>query len=805
MELTGLAISVLTRVVPPAIKWMKGGTLDQSVQITADQFPELENLKASLVRWCDDSRVAAEFQRACEGQTRDVNLNLLADVLLDHDFAGTVDPPAEARKVVKVFFSVLESKLLEDPTQAGRFIFGALQEHDARAEQWDARILDMLQQLDRKLPTSSPTITAPEGESHTALDAQINLARQQLLAGRPKHALELLDAIERDLDRNTLPARIVFRLITNRAACNLELGRLDEALAGFEAAYQLQPEDPKALANLGLVRLVRGQIAEAKTYARKALESDAKRADALAILAQAMERGGERDAAIQLLRPHDKDPGCRTALALLYVNAEHWDDVRAILEPVPAANRSFQEVLFLGEAYVKVAEIHIKSVSPLLSDMPSEMLARLKSLDTLLEPVVEVARQERSSVLLPALTLRASARLMIERQGDAIADLEEASRLDQAPERVFRNLALAYMIQDQPAKAVATFRTALARFPEKEEEVRPLLVEALIAAQQIPDAVTEGKLAWELAQTPAGRRDAGLSYAVALAASGNGPGAEGIVLAVRQANPADPEVELRWAEALVRLGRNAEAIPILEAQTTNPAGDVRALAHIYLGDAYARSERFDDAATAYRPIAHPIDSPATFHKYLLALYRSGRWAEALESIEKARQLRRDALPPLSEVEIQGQILEELGDLARARDLYERIVGADKTAWYIYLRLARVLFRQDEFALAKRAVDVAADAQTRGPRDLLRIAQVYAALGEHAAALRYGYRATKGDTGDPDIALGFIGIVLATPEDARVELEHPAAQPASVVEVETNGQAHEFVLLEPASNRPMPAN
>jgi hypothetical protein len=144
MEITGLAISVLTRLVPPAIKWMKGGPLDQSVQITADQFPELGNLKASLVRWCEDSRVAGEFQRAREGQTRDVNLDLLTDVLLDHDFAGTVDPPAEARKVVEVFFSVLESKLLENPTQSGRFIYGTLQEQDARAEQRDARIFDML-------------------------------------------------------------------------------------------------------------------------------------------------------------------------------------------------------------------------------------------------------------------------------------------------------------------------------------------------------------------------------------------------------------------------------------------------------------------------------------------------------------------------------------------------------------------------------------------------------------------------------------------------------------------------------------
>ena len=799
MELTGLAISVFMRLAPQALRWSKGSVLEQSVRATAAQFSQFESLKASLIRWCDDARVAAEFQRAHEGQTRDVDLHRLTEVLLDHDFPGTGDPPTEARKVVETFFAILESKLLQDPTEAGRFIYGELREHDARTEQQATQILELIQQIDRKVSTSPHAVTVPEGESNTPLDAQIDLVRQRLLTGHPKQALELLDTIEHDLDRKTLVPRVVFRLVTNRAACYFELGRVGEALAGFEAAYQLQPQDPKATANLALVHLIRGQIVEAKTLARKALESDPKRCDGLTILAQAMERDGEADAAIQLLSPYSKDPGCRTALALLYVNAERWEDVHVILERVPATDRSFQEVLFLGEAYVKVAERQVKSVSPLLSDMPAEMLTRLKSLEDLLGPVVDAARQEASSVLLPALTLRASARLMTERQADGIADLEEASGIEKAPETVLRNLALAYMVQEEPAKAVATFRDALARFPSKDEELRPLLVEALIAAQHIPEAVEEGRLAWDRAQSAGGRRDAGLSYAVALAGSGNGPEAERIVLSLREANPGDSEIELRWAEALVRLGRDADAIPILEAQSRSADGGIKALADIYLGDAYGRSERFDDAATAYRPIAHPIDSPVTFHRYLLALYRSGRWAEALESIEKARQLRGDTLPPLSEAEIQGQILEELGDLARARTLYERIIGADKSAWYFHLGLARVLFRQDEVTLAKRAVDVAAEAQNRSPRDLLRIAQVYAALGEHAAALKYGYEAVRGDTGDPDIALGFIGIVLAMPEDARIELDQPAAQPSSVVEFESNGQTHEFVLLEPGEH------
>jgi len=476
MELSVLTLSVLIRAIPAAIKWKRGGPLDQALQTTADQFPQIEHLKTSLAGWSDDPRVVGELQRAYEGGTNDVNVDTLAGVLLDHDFHGMTDPPAEARRVVVTFFSVLEKKILEDPTQSAAFIYGSLREHATRSEENYAKLFEAVQQIDRKASALS-AITAREDAPTSPLDAQIDLARNRLLAGYPREALGLLAAIDGSLDRRTTPQRILFRLISNRAACNLELGQEGEALAGFEAAHQLQPDDPKALANLALVRLIRGQNEEAERIARRVLETDPKQPGALTVLAQALERRGERETAIQLLRPYENESGIRTALALLYLNAERWTDVQALLEPVSAASRSIQEILFLGESYIKVAERQLKSVSPLLSQMPADILAKVRSVEGLLATVVEVARKEASPALLPALTLRATARLMTDRWDGATKDLEEASKVDRAPERVFRNLGLAYMAQENPSKAASTFREALGLFPDKKEEIRPFLVE----------------------------------------------------------------------------------------------------------------------------------------------------------------------------------------------------------------------------------------------------------------------------------------------------------------------------------------
>jgi len=794
MELSALTFSILIRAILAVTKWKKGGPHDQAVRVTADQFPEIEHLKTSLASWSDDPRVVGELQRAYEGGANDVNVETLAEVLLDHDFRGITDPPAEARRVVVIFFSMLEKKILEDPTQSAAFVYGSLREHDTRSEENNAKLFEAVQQIDRKVSALS-AIAAPEDAPTSPLDAQIDLARKRLLADCPREALALLMEIETGLDRRNAPPRILFRLITNRAACNLELGREDEALAGFEAAHQLQPDDHKSLANLALVRLIRGQNDEAEKIARRVLDTDPKQPGALTVLAQALERRGERDTAIRLLKPFENESGIRTALALLYLNAERWADVQALLEPVSATSRSIQENLFLGESYTKVAERQLKSASPLLSEMPTDMLAKVRSVDGLLAPVVEVARKEASPALLPALTLRASARLMTNRWDEATKDLEEASKVDRAPERVFRNLGLAYMIQENPSKAASTFREALGLFAEKEEEIRPLLVEALVAAQQREEAVREGKHAWAEAQSSETRREAGLSYAMALAASGNGGEAEAVVAALRQSFPDDPEIELHWAEALGRLGRHVEAVPILEAQLDKAKGAVRALTLVHLGDAYARCERFDAAADTYNDIAHPVDSPATFQKYLFVLYKSGRWAEALEAAARARQNRGGAWPPISEGEIEGQILEELGHLAGAQALYEGILGLRGNDYNIQLRLARVLFRRDESPAAKVVLDSATKEVGSASRDLLRVAQLYYAIGEMDTALRYAYRAVRGDTGDPQVALGYIGIVLATPESGRVGLDHDCVQPGSAVELETEGHTHRFTILE----------
>ncbi len=386
---------------------------------------------------------------------------------------------------------------------------------------------------------------------------------------------------------------------------------------------------------------------------------------------------------------------------------------------------------------------------------------------------------------------------MTDRHDEAILDLEEASRIDQAPERVFLNLGLAYMAQENPAKAVAAFQEGRRLPQEKEDTISPLLVEALLANNQFDGAVREGKQSWEHARTPERRRDAGLSYAMVLAATGNGAEAETIITELRKLFPDDPELEVRWANALTRLGRETDAISILESQMSRVTGSLRVLVSISLGDSHVRCEQFNPAADAYKDVAHPVDTPHAFRRYLLALYKSGRWSEALEAASKARSSRGGAPPPVSEAEIEGQILEELGYLQRAQAVYETALNSQGADYRVRLRLAHLLYRRDDSASARTVLDSALDGAKSVPRDLTRAAQLYFALGDTGGALECSYCAVRALPTDPDIVLAFIGFMFAVPESDRVSLRlhQEEVKGGSAVELEVDGHIHSFLVLD----------
>lgn len=120
--------------------------------------------------------------------------------------------------------------------------------------------------------TSTPIDTARSAfDEH--LDGQIDLYRDILNAGKPRTALELLEALARTLDDQSAVS-VRARVKVNIAITKMKLG--DEASAAplLDEAYALNPTDPRTRANKILSLAIQGDLEEAWAFTVQVLSED---------------------------------------------------------------------------------------------------------------------------------------------------------------------------------------------------------------------------------------------------------------------------------------------------------------------------------------------------------------------------------------------------------------------------------------------------------------------------------------------------------------------------------------------------
>ena len=106
---------------------------------------------------------------------------------------------------------------------------------------------------------------------HDELDSQIN-EYATLVRDQPSVALKLLESL---LERHCSKASnyIRFRIVSNIAGCHLNLGNQGVAAKGFIEAFDLDPENPKAVANKALGFLIGNNWDDLRSFAEAKLQA----------------------------------------------------------------------------------------------------------------------------------------------------------------------------------------------------------------------------------------------------------------------------------------------------------------------------------------------------------------------------------------------------------------------------------------------------------------------------------------------------------------------------------------------------
>ena len=123
----------------------------------------------------------------------------------------------------------------------------------------------------------------------------------------------------------------------------LHSGRLDSALASFEAALALEPVSASVLNNAGYVCLLQGKWEKARAHLERALELDASIPEAQNNLGVALGHLGDYDGALRRFMAANPPAAAHNNVGVLYLTQKRWAE----------AHEQFRQALAIDPSYSK--------------------------------------------------------------------------------------------------------------------------------------------------------------------------------------------------------------------------------------------------------------------------------------------------------------------------------------------------------------------------------------------------------------------------------------------------------------------
>ena len=411
-------------------------------------------------------------------------------------------------------------------------------------------------------------------------DVQLKAGQVLLAAGRFEDAKTRAVAV---LDKES--SNVDAQILKGNATAGLK--ELDTAVGDIEEAIKMAPENDKGYSQLGMMKMAKGQSAEAETAFKRAVEVQPKSINAqLSLAGFYWAAGRPQEAEAPLLEALHLDPknaGAQRALAAFY--------------------RAF------GRA--AEAEAPLKAVAEIANDAPSRL--------ALADYYIAVKRTPDALTILHAVAA--------EKEGFVDATLRLA--------------ALDYP-QGKTAEAHKQVDGVLAQNPKN---VSALLMKArfFMAENKMNEALTRVQTA-----VAEDTRSAGGQYLLGtiLATTGDADGATAAFSEVLKINPRATAAQMQLAQLNMAKGSSKAAVEYAEQAAKN-AGANPATKQM-LARTLASNGQFDRASSELKELLKTYPNQSTLHSDVakIALARNDRQT-ARKEFERARELDPTAIDAIS--------------------------------------------------------------------------------------------------------------------------------------------------------------
>jgi len=390
-------------------------------------------------------------------------------------------------------------------------------------------------------------------------------------------------------------------------------GREDLAIAQFERALEIRPDDDGAMNELGVALLQKGRVDDAVGQFERALAIAPDRAETHLNLGVALLGKGRADeAAVHFRRVLILEPGNAKAhknLAAAFQQKGRWDEAAA----------QFQ----------RAAEIEPGNAET-LGSLGTALMGSGRRDDAVAAFRGALGLGEANA---PAHVSLANALAEAGRDDEAVAHYRRALEIDPGLARAHNNLANLLLKKGATDEALAHFQRAV-ELDGQFAEARVNLANMLLGLGRMDDAVAN------LQRAVAARPDfaqARINLAGALLQEGRLAEATVQFRAALEADPNDAQVLNDLGVALMEQGRTEEAVAQFgKALRARPGF---AGAHINLGNLFLRSGRAAEAVDNYARALEADPANARVHNNLgIALLKAGRPDEAEAQFKRALEI-----------------------------------------------------------------------------------------------------------------------------------------------------------------------
>jgi tetratricopeptide (TPR) repeat protein len=589
-------------------------------------------------------------------------------------------------------------------------------------------------------------------------DRRFKAAKELFDQGLYSRARDAYQEILRDLKiDNAKPDPTLFwKACTNTALCCWHQHDNDSAAQWFEEAYSYNPDDKKSIANLATAQMFRGDTDSALATIERALKIDPEDEDSATIKANVLSSAGRLSDAVGFLEKSGRKK-LHTFFEALNLNHE-----RRFLE----AAALFRKLLIdepENEDYLEhvASNLLLGHQQTLLREkilpwkMPALLRIDFEECDRLLTRAVELLRgKEAPGKLMAVYVNRSAVRMILGRAREALSDCQEAIKLDPKNADAYLNKSKAEAELEDFDAAIESMKEYARLSGGIGSRAKELIYYYYLAGRmdQAKELLSE-RLTGEITLEDLDKDFLTIAvnvydYSQEFELSDN------LISRVEAAFPEHTKTLLLRAKHLQNMGKDGVEDLLLSALTIAEPPNKDFVTIELAGYLYSLGN-YRKALPLFEKLVDDQERTPFHFRYLVCLYHTGRFAEALQVAQKLRG-EVDADPNVSQIEAGSHIA--LGNLQCASEILLGIYQKLPSRIDCLVEYGICLFRLDKLDKAIRVFDQARN-RIEKTKDLIAMAEGYLALGQHKTAIELSFKALNQSPNNPNAHLSYIKCCL----------------------------------------------